>query len=144
MNVVRMMAAVLLLWSGAGCRPQHAAIEWEPGAVRAVARDIQQRHPNHTVVALSRAGSVEGHELPWGVRQSLTTGGVEVVDAIDTEPATIVIVFEASTRADGDWLIDTSLAGGGAQQLDVPAAASWRVRCNESCTVVDVQTQATQ
>jgi hypothetical protein len=125
--------------AAAGCGMQQAEAEWDPAAARAVARHMQDATPAARIVVLATAG-LGGAELPWGVRQSLTTGGVEVVDRDPATPGTALLIFEQSSRSDGDWLIDTTLHADTATSTP-PARGSWRVRCEgDQCTVRGMET----
>ncbi|CAN5768823.1 hypothetical protein BH23GEM9_BH23GEM9_22000 [soil metagenome] len=137
------MAAFVL--AGA-CRLSDAAAEWHAGAARAVARNVQAANSDHTVVVLGSVGGPRGEELPWAVVQSLTTGGVEVGDTTALRrPRTLLLIFEHTERADGEWIVDTRLERGAAAGDDeapddgLTRHARWRVQCNDDpCVVTDM------
>jgi hypothetical protein len=102
--------------------------DWDAAAVRAVARAEGAEGP---LVVLDRVGGPQGRELPWGVRQSLTTGGIQLTGSdAPPDPVTRVLVLDASRRDGSDWLVDTRTI-----PPDGPAMpATWRVSCaNGSC-----------
>jgi hypothetical protein len=136
--VVGIAFAVLL----GACGVQQEAQVWDGAAARAVARHVEAATPGTRVVALSTAG-IGGAELPWDVRQALTTGGTEVVSEDPAAAGTALLIFERSGQRDGDWLLDTTLQGRAQtdfqDELPVPHRAQWRVRCDaEPCEVVEV------
>lgn len=114
--------------TGAACAG--AASDWEPAAVRAVAREVEAMHPGDRIVVLATIGTGAGTELPWGVRQALTTGGLEVAAAGAPVPAdAVLLTFERSAERDGEWWIDTQITG---SALPADGRMAWRVRCQES------------
>jgi hypothetical protein len=133
-SAARTVAAMLFGLLAASCAAPEAAMEWEPAAARAVVRHVQEQNPGTRVAVLGTEGA-GGAELPWGVRQSLTTGGVEVVSRDPASPGMALLVLDRSARSNGDWLVDTTYhpdPAGGAR----PDRARWRVSCRaEQCTV---------
>jgi hypothetical protein len=128
---------VVLLAVLAGCGTQVAGGEWDASAARAIARRVQAGHPAREVRVLGTIGEPMGPELPWSVRQSLTTGGIEIAGAgAASEPGTTLLVFEHSERAQGGWRIDVRLEG--LDDAGAAAALTWRVRCGaDGCEAVD-------
>jgi hypothetical protein len=127
--------AVLLCagFVAAGCGQRDVPDAWDATAARAVARAEAALEPRTPLVALPLIGGSSGDELPWGVRQSLTTGGIELA-AGPVPPGVRVLTFH-DARRDGDaWIFRTSVQrdDGSATQRD------WRVRCTPAgCTAVD-------
>jgi hypothetical protein len=95
---------------------------WNAAAARAVARTAAAGQP---LVVLERAGGPTGPELPWGVRQSLTTGGVQVIgnNAMRRVEAP-VLIFDESRRDGEDWVVRTRRVHAGTEDT-----TTWRVRC---------------
>jgi hypothetical protein len=115
--------------------PAGAALE--PDVARAVARRVQASRPAQDVVVLGTLGGTRGAELPWGVRQSLATSGIEVAGAgAGHREGTTLLVFEHSARSGGTWSVDVRL-----EAADLPgseALLTWRVRCADGrCEAVD-------
>jgi hypothetical protein len=131
-------AACLLLAACAastGCGRWETAEGWDGGAARAVARQVEAAHEEGRIVVLSTLGDATGEDLPWGVRQSLTTAGFELGDsAAVADPDVILLIFEESRRAGADWHVHTRTLRQDAQ----PLRLTWTVRCDDdSCTVVE-------
>ncbi|HSJ23211.1 MAG TPA: hypothetical protein VK929_00920 [Longimicrobiales bacterium] len=121
----RVSATLCLLISavGTGCAAGEARDDWDPAAVRAVARAAAA---GGDVAVLHAAGRPPRDELPWGIRQTLTTAGFMVVDSTAVrDPDGRVLVLESS-RPDGtDWIVRTyMLQPGGAGP-----STEWLVRC---------------
>jgi hypothetical protein len=116
--------------------------EWEPAAVRAVARRVQAGHAEREVRVLHTIGTPTGPELPWSVRQALATGGIEVAGTVEGT-GVLLLVFEGSRRDGADWLVDVRLEDAPAAPPAgaMPAATmalTWRVRCgNGACEATD-------
>jgi hypothetical protein len=111
--------------------------EWEPAAARAVARHVQAAEPAARLVVLAHSGGAQRDELPWGVRQSLTTAGIVVGDSsmID-EPGVLLLALDGSERDDGAWRIRTRLLRAGTPAVNADTTA-FLVRCdlNDECSV---------
>jgi hypothetical protein len=127
----RLLLALLVVPAvTAACRAPAGDAGWDPAVVRAVARQVQASHPGHAVRVLSRLGGPAGPELSWGVRQALTTAGIEVVDAapaaVAEQPDAALLVLEQALREGAEWVVGGRVEGvaeTGATPL------SWRVRC---------------
>jgi hypothetical protein len=92
----------------------------------------------------------DGAELPWGVRQTLTTAGFQVVDtATQPAPDAVLLAFESSVREQDAWRLygrveepaDAATSADAARPSVPPGltrALSWRVRCTTAgCEVLD-------
>jgi hypothetical protein len=137
MRTGRRGAGALLLAGmvAVSCGRWEAAEGWDAGAARAVARRVEAADGERRLVVLHTVGSTAGAELPWGVRQSLTTAGIELGDsAVLHDPAVRLLILEEMQRVDGDWSLHTRTL-----QHGQPAArVTWRVRCDDtSCEVLD-------
>jgi hypothetical protein len=123
------------------CRVPHAGTDWNEGAARTVARHVQAADPGTWLVVLGSIGGAAGAELPWAVRQSLTTGGIEVGDTSALrQPDTALLVFESASRTEGEWIMETRLERAEPAAAALPDRARWRVRCTgDQCTIVEVQ-----
>jgi hypothetical protein len=122
---------LLVLIACTACSRRDAQHAWDAGAARAVARAAAAAQPQQPMVVLNAVGGPGGEELPWGVRQSLTTGGVQVADtAALHDGQTSVLIFESSTRTNAEWIVHTRLV-----RADGPSeSTAWRVRCtNDTC-----------
>jgi hypothetical protein len=119
----------------AACGRLDAVEEWDGGAARAIARRVDASQDEGRLVVLSTLRGSDGDELPWGVRQSLTTAGFELGDStVLNDPDVRLLVFDRAERADGDWTVHTRTLRHGAP----PTSAIWLVRCGEeSCEVVE-------
>jgi hypothetical protein len=109
------------------CGVRDTADAWDPGAARAVARQAAAELEQPLRV-LATAGGPGGPELPWGVRQSLTTAGIEVTSERQPVPGSPLLVF-IEQRRDGElWVVRTALL-----RADAAAdTATWRVHCDEA------------
>jgi hypothetical protein len=128
---VRLLLAMLVApTTTPACRAPIGDDVWEPAVVRAVARQVQASQPPQEVRVLSRVGGPAGPQLSWGVRQALTTAGIEVVDAVpaagEEQPDAALLVLERSWRDGAEWVVDGRLEG--AAEL-AAHPLSWRVRC---------------
>lgn len=129
--LVRRTAALLLVAFTAACAGSERT-EWDPAAVRSLARHIAEREAGQQLVVAATGGPDQA-ELPWGVRQSLTTGGLAIGDTTaHRTDGVVLLVLERSARSDDAWLIDTRLERtGGSTQRE-----SWVVRCTDAgCNV---------
>jgi hypothetical protein len=139
------LLAAAVAAAAAGCGAPGAGGEWEPAAVRAVARRVQAGHAEREVRVLHTIGTPAGAELPWSVRQALATGGVEVAGTVEGT-GVLLLVFEGSRRDGADWLVDVRLedapaappAGAVPTATTATTALTWRVRCgNGACEATD-------
>jgi hypothetical protein len=107
----------------------------DAGAARAVARRVEGAQEHGRLVVLATLQGADGAELPWGVRQSLTTAGFELGDsAVLADPDVRLLVFEDAQRAGADWALRTRTLQHGAP----PLRLTWRVRCDAgTCEVLD-------
>lgn len=122
------LAAVLL----SACA-RDAGAAWDPGAARAVARTAAAEAPDESFAVLQYHGNARGRELPWGVRQSLTTGGIAL--AADVSAASRVLILDDARRDGDEWVLYTRIHRGSAGQDTV----AWRVRCpNNACEAVRI------
>jgi hypothetical protein len=130
----RTTAALILLL--AGCGRWEAQDGWDAPATRAVAR-AEAAAGEGPLIVLQYVAASRDAELPWGVRQSLTTGGIQLTDNPTPPDATSrVLIFDAARRDGSDWVVDTRtvLPGGSVQPT------TWRVRCdNDLCTASHLQ-----
>jgi nucleotide-binding universal stress UspA family protein len=111
----------------AGCGVRDAPDTWDASAARAVARQAATELEQPLRV-LATAGGPGGPELPWGVRQSLATAGIEVTGERQPVPGSPLLVF-IEQRRDGELLVVRTLL------LRAGAAAdttTWRVHCGEA------------
>jgi hypothetical protein len=129
---MKLAAAVLLCaaFLNAACRHEDGHDAWDPGAARAVARAEAATEPGTPLVALPAIGGAGGAELPWGVRQALTTGGIQLASGAPP-PGTRLLTFRDARRDGEDWVFRTTVQRAG---IDV-TEREWRVRCTaDSCT----------
>jgi hypothetical protein len=117
------LAAAAAVWA-AGCA-REAGPAWDPAATRAVARAVETEAPGVPLVALDQVGGPGGAELPWGVRQSLATGGIPVTGEVPV-PDARVLVFDSVRRAGDDLLVHTRTV----HPAGAADSAGWRVRCS--------------
>jgi len=118
------VAGVLL----AGACARDASLAWDAAAARAVARTAAAEAPGESFAVLQNQGGSRGRELPWGVRQSLTTGGITVAE--DVAAASRVMILDDARRDGEDWIVHTRIHRRSAAQDTV----AWRVRCpNDAC-----------
>lgn len=114
------------------------ADEWDGAVARAVARNTAAEQPGKRLVVLGTVAGAEGTALPWAVRQSLTTGGVELGDtAAVRDSANVLLVFDRSLRDGADWLVYGWLLHGDASGPADTTVMEWRVRCvDDECDAI--------
>jgi hypothetical protein len=113
------------------------AEQWDPGVVRAVARQADAELDGERLVVLHTIGGAGGAELPWAARQALATAGIEVADSIALrDPTVAVLVFEQSRFTAGEWQVTTRLVHAAALPAsDGAPSRRWLVRCpDQQCT----------
>jgi hypothetical protein len=130
-----------------GCGVPAPDTDWDAAVARTVARRVQAAYPEVDVRALGRVGSADGTELPWAVRQALTTAGIEIAVSNPTRDGdTMLLVFERSARDGAEWQVDVRLENEPPATTTSPAgtpppdvtALTWRVRCvGGACEAVD-------
>jgi hypothetical protein len=133
-----MMRSVLLvagIVGTAACGRLDPVEEWDGGAARAVARRVDASQDEGRLVVLSTLRGSGGDELPWSVRQSLTTAGFELGDStVLNDPDVRLLVFDRAERADTVWTIHTRTLQRGAP----PMSVIWLVRCgDDACEVIE-------
>jgi hypothetical protein len=136
MQARRVVRGVGLLAAAAvlGCGDRTPAAGLDGAAARAVARRVQAAEPERRLVVHGTIGADGRTELPFGVRQSLVTAGVEVADdAALSDPAVRVLVIDGGGRVADGWRMETHLREGG---RPLPPVV-WRVECGGGCAVVD-------
>jgi hypothetical protein len=123
---------LVLLCAGAtaacGQGPVHE--EWDPGAVRAVARAEAATEPGTPLVARPTIGGPGGEELPWGIRQTLTTAGIELASG-EPAPGVRLLTFHDARREGDDWILRTNVERNGTGSRKT----TWRVRCAENSCI---------
>jgi hypothetical protein len=122
------------------CARDAADTEAFADVIRATALRARAGHPDRTVRVLDRAPGSQDAPLTFDAGQALITAGFELAETMartDTGGATLR--FRSVEQADSVWEVRTELSRtppGGA-----PAAVfeetTWRVRCGETCAVVD-------
>jgi hypothetical protein len=126
-----LLCGVATSCSGAG------AEQWDPGVVRAVARQADAELDGERLVVLHTIGGPGGAELPWAARQALATAGIEVADTTALrDPAVAVLVFVQSRVTAGEWQVTTRLIHAAAHSsADEAPSRRWLVRCpDQQCT----------
>jgi hypothetical protein len=144
---LRAGAAGLLLCALAvtldGCGVPAPDTDWDAAVARTVARRVQAAHPESAVRVLGSIGSVEGAELPWAMRQALTTAGIEITASNGTRHTdAVLLVFERSARNGAEWSVDVRLENAPPVAPPGPVpdviAVTWRIRCvGGACEAVD-------
>jgi hypothetical protein len=133
-----LLSALVIAFGGCGVPAPDT--DWDAAVARTVARRVQAANPGIDVRVLGRVGSTDGAELPWAVRQALTTAGLEIAASNGNRHAdTMLLVFERSTRDGAEWQVDVRLENA---PPTTPApdvtALTWRVRCvGGACEAVD-------
>jgi hypothetical protein len=133
----RLALLIFPICAAASCGGGGGAEQWDPGVVRAVARQVDAELSGERVVVLQYIGGPDGAELPWAARQSLATAGIEVGDTTALrDPAVAVLVFEQSRGNANEWQVSTRLMrSGAALSGDVAPPRRWLVRCrDQQCT----------
>jgi hypothetical protein len=126
-----------------GCGVPARDADWDAAVARTVARRVQAAYPEADVRVLGSVGSVDGAELPWSMRQALTTAGIEVTASNGTRHAdAVLLVFERSVRNGAEWSVDVRLENAPpaapAAPLPDAIAVTWRIRCVDgACEAVD-------
>jgi hypothetical protein len=113
--------------------------DWDAGAVRAVARQADAGRGELRLLIHRNVGGPGGAEMPFGMRQALTTAGFELADddALST-PGARVLLFERSARADGGWRVDVAVHDTPDPEMRHGSRIAWRVRCIDgSCEAAD-------
>jgi hypothetical protein len=119
--------------AAAACSGGIDADQWDPGVIRAVARQVEAELGGERLVVLHSIAGPGGAELPWAARQSLATAGIEVGDATALQdPAVAVLVFEQARGSAGEWQVTTRLHRAGVKlEGDGAPSRRWRVRCGD-------------
>jgi hypothetical protein len=113
------------------------AEQWDPGVVRAVARQADAELDGERLVVMNTIGRAGGAELPWAARQALTTAGIEVADSTALRDAAVaMLIFEQSRFTAGEWQVTTRLVHAATSQpADAAPSRRWLVRCpDQQCT----------
>lgn len=130
MRATSVSAAIVMVL--AGCAVQQ---DWPPtDAFRTIARTVAADEEGRRV-AVPDALAGGRDELPWGVRQALTTAGFDVVPHDSPhDPERVQLRFREFGRSErGDWLIVTEVYRDAATTARVER---WTVECPEQqCSV---------
>lgn len=137
------LVSCILVVAALGCGEHPPADEWDGAVARAVARRTAAHQPERTLVVLGTVAGPDGETLPWAVRQSLATGGIEMGDTSTLhDPATVTLVFDRSIRDGPDWHVQGRLLHGAGAGVEPDAeAVTWHVRCDyDDCVVIGTTT----
>jgi hypothetical protein len=135
---MRRAAAVLAAASVLGCGGGGAG-DWDAAVIRAVARRAEAGSGERTLLILDRSGSPSGPELPFGIRQALTTAGFELDDGRSLDaPASRLLTLVDVARTGDEWLVGVTVHDTPDPDRSDPIPLVWRVQCMDGrCEAVD-------